>query len=54
MFVQLSGLLTLGNNAFKGSNISTIMSLGNIAAIGEYAFSDCVKLTNLDFIPNTV
>lgn len=54
IFVQLSDLLTLGNNAFKGSNISTIISLGNIAAIEEYAFSDCVNLTNLDFIPNTV
>lgn len=54
MYLHLSGLTSLGNNAFKGSNISTITSLGSITAIGEYTFNNCINLTNLDFIPNTV
>jgi hypothetical protein len=41
MYLHLSGLTSLGNTAFKGSNISVITSLGSITSIGEYTFNNC-------------
>lgn len=45
--VNLSALISLGSTAFKGCTaLTTIISLGSITTIPDYAFQNCTSLTN--------
>lgn len=47
-----SSMVTIGTKAFYGSGIVSISIPDNILSIGEYCFSQCEKLTEIQFATN--
>ena len=45
----VDGATTIGKNAFRGTDVETVIMSDSVTTIGEYAFGSCSRLTSIEF-----